>query len=235
MRAEENDLLLRVIDLYKSYFTKAETIHVLKGIDFVLKKGEILVVVGASGVGKSTLLHILGTLDRPNKGKVWLGLIDLFSYPDKKLAILRNKTMGFVFQFHYLLPEFTALENVMMPALINGTDKQTVREKAGFLLEEVEIGERVGHKPSELSGGEKQRVALARALINSPQLVLADEPTGNLDRQSAEGLQELMISLSRKKQTSFIIATHNWELASKADRVIKLQNGKSIEVSRNAL
>ncbi|UCB53236.1 MAG: ABC transporter ATP-binding protein, partial [Candidatus Zixiibacteriota bacterium] len=185
-------------------------------------------VVGASGVGKSTLLHILGALDRPTKGKVRLDSTDVFALNDKKLAHLRNKTVGFVFQFHHLLPEFSALENVMMPRLIAGDDIGLIKEKAGGFLAEVGLGDRISHKPGELSGGEQQRVAVARALVNEPQIVIADEPSGNLDKATGEELHNLISDLSQKKGQTFIIATHNQLLAQRADRIVTLVDGKAV-------
>ncbi len=223
-----NDIVLEGIDIHKSFQTGAETLHVLKGIDIGIRRGEIVSVVGASGVGKSTLLHILGALDRPTKGKVRLDSTDVFALSDKKLAHLRNKTVGFVFQFHHLLPEFSALENVMMPQLIAGEDISLIREKAEAFLSEVGLGERIHHKPGELSGGERQRVAVARALVNEPQIVIADEPSGNLDKATGEELHNLISELNQKKGQTFIIATHNQLLAQRAHRIITLVDGKAV-------
>ncbi len=223
-----NDIVLEGIDIHKSFQTGAETLHVLKGVDIGIRRGEIVSVVGASGVGKSTLLHILGALDRPTKGKVRLDSTDVFALNDKKLAHLRNKTVGFVFQFHHLLPEFSALENVMMPQLIAGEDISLIREKAEDFLSEVGLGERIHHKPGELSGGERQRVAVARALVNEPQIVIADEPSGNLDKATGEELHNLISELNQKKGQTFIIATHNQLLAQRAHRIITLVDGKAV-------
>jgi lipoprotein-releasing system ATP-binding protein len=223
-----NDIVLEGIDIHKSFQTGAETLHVLKGVDIGIRRGEIVSVVGASGVGKSTLLHILGALDRPTKGKVRLDSTDVFALNDKKLAHLRNKTVGFVFQFHHLLPEFSALENVMMPQLIAGDDISLIREKAEGFLAEVGLGDRISHKPGELSGGEQQRVAVARALVNEPQIVIADEPSGNLDKATGEELHNLISELSQKKGQTFIIATHNQLLAQRADRIVTLVDGKAV-------
>ena len=223
-----NDIVLEGIDIHKSFQTGAETLHVLKGIDIGIRRGEIVSVVGASGVGKSTLLHILGALDRPTEGKVRLDSTDVFALSDKKLAHLRNKTVGFVFQFHHLLPEFSALENVMMPRLIAGEDISLIREKAEAFLSEVGLGERIHHKPGELSGGERQRVAVARALVNEPQIVIADEPSGNLDKATGEELHNLISELNQKKGQTFIIATHNQLLAQRAHRIITLVDGKAV-------
>ena len=222
------DVVLEGIDIHKSFQTGAETLHVLRGVDIRIKRGEIVSVVGASGVGKSTLLHILGALDRPTKGKVRLDSTDVFALNDKRLAHFRNKTVGFVFQFHHLLPEFSALENVMMPRLIAGEETETIKEKAWQYLSEVGLADRAHHKPGELSGGEQQRVAVARALVNEPQIVIADEPSGNLDKATGEELHNLISELNRKKEQTFIIATHNQALAQRAHRTIRLVDGKAI-------
>ena len=206
-------------------------LHVLRGVDIGVKKGEIVAVVGASGVGKSTLLHILGALDRPTKGRVSLNSTDVFSLNDRELAHFRNKTIGFVFQFHHLLPEFSALENLMMPKLIAGEQEISIRRKARELLSEVGLSDRADHKPPELSGGEQQRVAVARALINDPQVVLADEPSGNLDKATGEELHNLISTLNRKKGQTFIMATHNQLLARRANRIIALVEGKAVPYS----
>jgi lipoprotein-releasing system ATP-binding protein len=226
----DKDLILEGIDIQKSFQTEAGTLHVLKGVDIGVKKGEIVAVVGASGVGKSTLLHILGALDRPTQGRVNLNSTDIFSLSDKKLAHFRNKTIGFVFQFHHLLPEFSALENVMMPKLIAGEEENSIRKKAKGLLSEVGLLDRADHKPGELSGGEQQRVAVARALINDPQVVIADEPSGNLDRATGEDLHNLISLLNQKKGQTFVIATHNQLLAQRAHRIVTLIEGKAISV-----
>lgn len=225
---QDNDIVLEGIDIHKSFQTGTETLHVLKGVDIGIRRGEIVSVVGASGVGKSTLLHILGALDRPTKGKVRLDSTDVFALDDKRMAHLRNKTVGFVFQFHHLLPEFSALENVMMPRLIAGEDISPIREKAEGFLSEVGLGERIHHKPGELSGGERQRVAVARALANEPQIVIADEPSGNLDKATGEELHNLISELNQKKGQTFIIATHNQLLAQRAHRIITLVDGKAV-------
>jgi lipoprotein-releasing system ATP-binding protein len=213
-------------NLFKNYYIDSRAIEVLKGIDLEIYEGEIVAIMGPSGVGKSTLLHILGVLDRPTNGRVLIDDIDIFKFDDKRLAQYRNKTVGFVFQFHHLLPEFSALENVMLPGLISGIDKLMVRNRAIELLTEVGLEERLDHRPNELSGGEQQRVAVARALINSPKLLLADEPSGNLDRQSAESLHQLFWELNQKLNQTLIIVTHNLELAEQADRVIELFDGR---------
>jgi len=218
--------ILLTDNLYKSYFMNKRPIEVLKGIDLEIYEGEIVAVMGPSGVGKSTLLHILGVLDRPTQGTVLIDDTDIFRYDDRRLAQYRNRTIGFVFQFHHLLPEFSALENVMLPGLIGGIPRNTVRDRAIELLTEVGLEERLDHRPNELSGGEQQRVAVARALINSPKLLLADEPSGNLDRQSAESLHQLFWELNKKLNQTLIIVTHNVALARQADRVIELFDGR---------
>ncbi|MFQ5823088.1 MAG: ABC transporter ATP-binding protein [bacterium] len=213
-------------DLHKSYPMGKGSIHVLKGINLEVNEGQIVAIVGPSGVGKSTLLHILGTLDRPTRGSVEINHTKVFDFNDKELAAFRNKTIGFVFQFHYLLPEFTALENVMMPKLIAGFEKSEMKKRAKFLLSEVGLKDRFNHRPGELSGGELQRVAVARALINEPKIVLADEPSGNLDQGNSQALHELLWNLSQKYKRTFIIVTHNLELAESADKVVDLFDGR---------
>jgi lipoprotein-releasing system ATP-binding protein len=214
--------MLRASNLIKSYGELA----VLKGIDLEINKGEVVAIVGASGAGKSTLLHILGTLDTPDKGKVFIQDKDVFSQSSKNLAAFRNKSIGFVFQFHNLLPEFTALENVMIPGLIGHGEEKQVRDRATSLLSMLGLDERKDHKPSELSGGEQQRVAVARAMINSPDLILADEPSGNLDSRNAIDLHNLFFKLRKDVGQTFVIVTHNEELARMSDRKIELKDGR---------
>lgn len=205
---------------------KSALLHVLKGLDFKVEEGEIVAILGPSGVGKSTLLHILGTLDRPTKGSVKLDETEIFAMGDMDLDYYRNKTAGFIFQFHHLLPEFSAQENIMMPALIAGQPKESAIKRANELLRDVGLEERASHRPSELSGGEQQRVAVARALMNNPRIVLADEPSGNLDLQSSQDLHDLLWQLSRRDNRTFIIVTHNLELAKRSDRIIELFDGR---------
>ena len=223
-----SETLIRIIDLHKSYYDGESELPVLRGIDFEIKTSELLAVVGASGVGKSTLLHIMGTLDRPTAGQVIYGDQDVFTLQDNELARFRNKEVGFVFQFHHLLPEFNALENVAMAALITTPNNKAVYDEAAALLEYVGLAERLSHFPSQLSGGERQRVAIARALINKPKVVLADEPTGNLDQRSSEAVHELLWDLNAKSGQTFVIVTHNSELAEKVDRVVRLVDGKVV-------
>jgi lipoprotein-releasing system ATP-binding protein len=198
---------------------------VLRGVTLRIAAGEIIAVVGASGAGKSTLLHILGTLDRPTSGNVCYDDVDVFALGDDDLARFRNNSIGFVFQFHHLLPEFSAVENVAMPALIRGTSFGEVRAHALELLREVGVADRAEQKPPQLSGGEQQRVAVARALMNNPRVVLADEPSGNLDSANAEHLHGLIKDLSRKMGQTFVVVTHNENLARQADRVLRIADG----------
>lgn len=216
--------MLTARNLTKNY----SNLHVLKGVDITVSKGEIVTIVGSSGAGKSTLLHILGTLDIPSSGEVWLQNVRLDTLKGNALADFRNRHMGFIFQFHHLLPEFSALENVCIPGFIAGTKKTAVRERAVFLLETLGLAGRVEHKPNQLSGGEQQRVAVARALINNPDIVMADEPTGNLDSKNARELHQLFLDLRDKFQQTFIIVTHNEELAPLSDRQLMMRDGKII-------
>jgi lipoprotein-releasing system ATP-binding protein len=227
----EKKPILITRQLCKGFPTANGMLEVLRGIDLTVQRGEIVAIVGQSGVGKSTLLHLLGALDRPSSGAVEIDGTAVFDFDDRQLAAFRNCTVGFVFQFHHLLPEFTALENVMMPALIGGRRGRSVEQRAMQLLAEVGLEQRATHRPGELSGGEQQRVAVARALMNDPDLVLADEPSGNLDRLSSESLHELLWNLSRRHGRTFIIVTHNHELANRADRIIELFDGR---IKRNS-
>ena len=204
---------------------KYDSLQVLKGIDLEIKRGEIVSIVGASGAGKSTLLHILGTLDTADQGKLTIDGIEVSALRDKKIAQFRNQKIGLVFQAHHLLPEFTALENVMMPALIGGMTKPDATKKAKALLSQLGLAEREEHRPSELSGGEQQRVAVARALVNSPAVIFADEPSGNLDSSSAKALHQLFFDLRQSMNQTFVIVTHNNELADMADRKLTIRDG----------
>ncbi len=217
--------IIEVSGIRKSYFVGDSELKVLRGIDFSIDEGEIIAIIGASGAGKSTLLHIVGTLDKPTAGNVLYDGQDVFGLSDEGIAKFRNQQIGFVFQFHHLLPEFTAAENVAMPSLITGLRLPETRGRAMDLLAEVGLSDRAEHRPSELSGGEQQRVAVARALINNPKVILADEPSGNLDSTNAEALHRLLLDLCRNHRTTFLIATHNDHLTGLADRVLKIQDG----------
>ena len=227
-------VVLEVQDLYKTYIVGKERIEVLKGVDMEVRRGEIVSVVGPSGVGKSTLLHIMGTLDRPTGGRVLIDGVDVFRLPEVERAKFRNRAVGFVFQFHHLLPEFTALENVMLPRMIGGEEPERARDVAGSLLRRVGLWDRRDHRPGELSGGEQQRVAVARALANEPKVVLADEPSGNLDPENGGALYELLRELSSSLGQAFVVATHNPQLAAKADRVMELSEGKAFQLEEIA-
>ncbi len=223
--------LLEVTGVSKTYVTGPEVLHVLRDVNLTLHAGEVLAIVGPSGVGKSTLLHILGALDRPDGGRVSVNGEDVFSMDDARLARFRNAAFGFVFQFHHLLTEFTALENVMMPCLIAGmSESEAMKTAARVLGDEVGLRERFEHRPRELSGGEQQRVAVARALVMGPGVVFADEPSGNLDPEHSEALHNLLFELRDTRRQSFILVTHNTELAQRADRVLKLFDGVMEEV-----
>lgn len=214
--------MIEIKNIKKSY----GPLQVLKGIDLTIPEKKIVTIVGASGAGKSTLLHILGTLDTPDCGEIWYGQENIASYSSAKLASFRNNNIGFVFQFHHLLPEFTALENVCMPAWIKGLGKKEAEKKATELLHLLGLQERMTHKPSELSGGEQQRVSVARALINSPKVVLADEPSGNLDTHTKNELHQLFFTLRDELSQTFVIVTHDTELAGMSDWKISLCDGK---------
>ncbi len=217
---------LQVNDVYKSFVLGTQTVEVLNGINFTLHRGEMLAMIGASGAGKSTFLHILGTLDHPTSGTVLYEGQDIFRLSETELATFRNRRIGFVFQFHHLLPEFTALENTYLPALIQKRPKHEMIEEATTLLSEVGLGHRLHHKPGELSGGEQPRVAVARALIQNPDLVLADEPTGNLDAHTGQAIFEILRTLNQKRGTAIVIVTHNERLSDQADRIIHIVDGK---------
>ncbi len=220
MNASSTPLLLAT-DIYKSY----GSLPVLKGVSVTLEPGEIVALVGSSGAGKSTLLQILGTLDFADKGEVLFDGKAVNQLKDRQQAQFRNESLGFVFQFHYLMPEFTALENVAIPALIAGATKANAYQKAEQLLDRLGLSPRMNHKPSQLSGGEQQRVSVARALVNNPRLILADEPTGNLDTANSEGLYELILELAQSLGVAFLIATHNLQLAEQANRVLHIRDG----------
>ena len=212
----------------KNIYKRYGTVEVLKGVELKINKGEVVSIVGPSGSGKSTLLHILGTLDKADMGTVNMNNIEINLLRGKKLAAFRNKHIGFVFQFHHLLPEFTAWENVCIPGWLAGRKKAEVKEKAGELLKILNLSHRMDNKPNEMSGGEQQRVAVARALINNPDIVFADEPTGNLDSANAKELHQLFFDLRNKLNQTFLIVTHNEELAKLSDRVLYMKDGKII-------
>ena len=225
-----NEAVLRCVDLGKRYVEGPETVEVLSGVNLDLQPGERISIVGSSGSGKTTLLNLLGGLDTPSQGGVWLAGEELSRLGEKARGLLRNRAMGFVYQFHHLLPEFSALENVCMPLLIGATPISEARERAAQLLKRVGLGHRLSHKPAELSGGERQRVAIARALINQPKVVLLDEPTGNLDQHPAHSIQELLLELSDSLSTAFLIVTHDLALAAQMDRCLKLADGQLADV-----
>jgi lipoprotein-releasing system ATP-binding protein len=224
------DVLLAGIDLEREYRTGPEMVRVLRGASVEIRPGEVVALVGASGVGKSTLLHLLGALDRPTAGRVLFQGEDLFTRSEPSLARYRRQEVGFVFQFHHLMPEFTALENVCLPEYIQNRSRAQARSEATALLEEVGLGRRLHHKPGELSGGEQQRVAVARALMNGPKIILADEPTGNLDPKTSAVIYDLFLQLQAERGIAFFIATHNPDLARKADRIYRLVEGRAREV-----
>jgi lipoprotein-releasing system ATP-binding protein len=225
-RPEGKNLLLQAVNIHKSYGTKENPVQVLRRVNLEITPGEMLAVVGASGSGKTTLLQILGSLDVPDKGEIWFDGQGLNELSENRLATHRNKNIGFIFQFHYLLPEFSALENVMMPGLIAGLPMKQLEEDAHRLLTLVGLGHRVQHRSGELSGGEQQRVALARALIMQPVLLLADEPTGNLDSASGQQVFELLTELCQTRSMSVVMVTHNMELAEAMDRCLTLKDGR---------
>jgi lipoprotein-releasing system ATP-binding protein len=221
----DDQIFLRADALRRTYATKTESLTVFDNLSFFVRRGESVAVTGASGIGKSSLLHILGGLDRPTAGNVYVGAAALWSLSATDRAQFRNRSVGFVFQFHHLLPEFSALENVLMPMLINGVGRAEGTKRAEELLERVGLADRKGNRPSELSGGESQRVALARALANNPPLLLADEPTGNLDERTGESIHRLLAALHRERRLSSIIVTHNPTLAALCDRILHLEHG----------
>ena len=221
----ERDIILEARGIRKVFRTGSEELEVLKQVDLEVERGELLAIMGVSGVGKSTLLHILGTLDRPTAGELSIAGVDVFRLSDDDLAHFRNQHIGFVFQFHHLLPEFTALENVMLPALVAAAPEEHIREEAAALLQSVGLGQRLYHRPGELSGGERQRVAVVRALIRKPLVVLADEPSGNLDAASSQNLHELIRQLSREHSQAFVVMTHDRVLAESMDRLGHLEWG----------
>ncbi len=221
-----NDVVLLAQDIWRSFKTGPERLEVLKGVDLTVRQGELVAIVGPSGSGKSTLLHILGGLDRPDRGRVILDSCDIFRYPSERLPELRNRKVGFVFQFHHLLAEFTVLENVALPLLIAGVPRRRAQERAAAVLDEIGFTTRLTHRPAELSGGERALVAVARALVNSPVVVFADEPTGNLDNRTAMALTELLVKLSAEKGKTIVLVTHNETIARQAGRRLALIDGR---------
>ena len=226
LRSAEERSVLSAEKLRKDFRSGQKTISVLRGIDLKIQPGEMVGIMGASGVGKTTLLQILGGLDRPTGGRVMYGERDVYALDKASLARLRSQTVGFVFQFHHLLAEFTALENAMMPALVGGTLKTEARNRTADLLQKVGLGNRLNHKPGELSGGEQQRVAVARALVNQPDVILADEPTGNLDERTGEEIHELLDRINEELGASFLVATHNDRFARRLGRVLRISEGR---------
>ena len=229
----DNGILLKGINIKRVFKTGKEKLEVLKGIDITIERGMIHTIVGPSGAGKSTLLHILGGLDRPTEGKVMFDGNSLYDFRDEELAKIRNKKIGFIFQFHHLLSEFSALENVMLPSSIDGISSKKASEKAKNLLTEVGLSDRIDHKPNELSGGEKQRVAVARALINNPSVIFADEPTGNLDSKNSDMLLSMLLELNRKGGITLVIVTHNVGIANRIGNIIRMEDGKILGVEND--
>jgi lipoprotein-releasing system ATP-binding protein len=220
--------LIEAIKVHKSFGTQAGKLDILKNINLSIAEGEMLGIIGASGAGKSTLLHILGALDKPSAGKVLFSGKDVFSLDDRVLAEFRNSSIGFVFQFHHLLPEFNSLENVMLPGLISNKSFEETEKRAKQLLDELGLSKRIKHRPGELSGGEQQRVAVARALLQNPKIILADEPTGNLDTATGNALFELFLEQNSKNKTTFVIVTHNKTLSDRCHRVLEMADGRFV-------
>lgn len=224
-------MVIRIEGLWKVFETIGGRVEALKGIDLNISHGETLAIVGVSGSGKSTLLHILGTLEHPTRGEVYYDTNNIFSQNDEEIAAFRNSEIGFVFQFHYLLPEFSALENVMMPCLIRGIDSEQAREMAAEILGKVGLEPRLEHRPGELSGGEQRRVAIARAVVLKPKVILADEPTGNLDMYTGESILDLFLMLNDEYGITSVLVTHNMEIASRLNRRIRLSDGKIVDAN----
>jgi lipoprotein-releasing system ATP-binding protein len=229
-----SEVFIVVRGLTRRFRKDSQVIEVLRGIDLDVASGETLAITGASGVGKSTLVHIMGTLDRPTSGRVCYGGEDVFRLDDRGLADFRNRTIGFVFQFHHLMPELTALENVMVPALIQRVPRGRAASLAREILGELKLSHRLRHKPGELSGGEQQRVAIARALVLRPRVVLADEPTGNLDRRTGEGVEDLLLEMNRQVGATLMVVTHNPHLSRKMNRQLEVVDGKIVNIPRGA-
>ena len=218
--------MININNLNKTFIKDGNKIEVLKELNLTIPRGHSLAILGVSGAGKSTLIHILGTLDHPTSGTVLFDDVNVFEWDNKKISEFRNKTIGFVFQFHNLLPEFNSLENTMMPALIHGVSYRKAKDRAEAILNEVGLGDRMTHKPGELSGGEQQRVAVARALIMEPEIILADEPTGNLDSETGKKIEDILLDLNRTKQITIVVVTHNKSLADRMSQSIGLRDGK---------
>ncbi len=227
--------ILQVVDLTKSYESGSRRVRVLDGVEFAVKEGELVGIVGASGVGKTTLLHLVGGLDRPTRGEVFFDGHDIFSWDDSRLSRFRNRELGFVFQLHHLLPEFTAIENVMMPALVAGKKRGEAQEMASAILERMGLAGRLENPVGSLSGGEQQRVAIARAMVLGPRLLLADEPTGSLDRKTGETVADLIFSLRERFATTILVVTHDLGLASRMERCLGIEEGKVVELDPEGL
>lgn len=225
-----DNIILKLENLNKIYKAKSEKLHILDNLNMEVKSGEMMSIIGKSGSGKSTLLNMIGILDKPDSGSVYYMGKDVSKFSEKERNVFRNSSLGFVFQFHYLLPEFTALENIMIPAMLKNKNIKEIEKRAKELLEEVELTERMSHKPCDMSGGEKQRVAIARAMINTPKLILADEPTGNLDEETSNHINELMKKINKDMGQTIIVVTHSSELALITDRKLLLKKGKLEEV-----
>jgi len=229
MNSKQNDIVIQVMDIFKNYENGPQLVEVIKGISFEVQSSEVIAIMGPSGVGKSTLLHLMGALDLPTSGKLLIDGQDILDLKNDNLSRFRNDKIGFVFQFHHLLPEFSAYENVIIPSMMYSPLKKDKEDYARYILDQVGLSHRLDHKPRELSGGEQQRVAVARALINKPKIILADEPTGNLDKQTGAALYQLLLDLNQKLNHTMIIVTHNEHIAQHANRIIQLEDGRLTE------
>ncbi len=223
------DTIIQLKNVHKTFQVSNQKVHALRGVDLTMRKGQLVSITGRSGSGKSTLLHVIGTLDTPSSGSVALNGKDVSNLSDKDASAFRNRTIGFVFQMNNLLPEFSALENVIMPGLIAGVSRDALRERAAGLLKAVDLGHRLEHRPSELSGGEQQRVAIARALLMEPPILLCDEPTGNLDKKSGERVEEILVELSRRSQVTMLLVTHDNELAKRLPYQVVMEDGNIVD------